>query len=203
MDTLTSLIPPQYLPALVFALAVLKALDEIVRAIPDAWLPAHTTVQAIVLGVRKGLDWIVGNVKLPPTKPPTMNTLLAVTLLSLTACKASPEVVALTSLRATAATISDAAKVYHDTAPAILNDAHKRSIAACTGGDMLAVDEPACVLEHDAPVFKAMRKADAALLIYAAASKAGADVNDKAYLQAVNDAIDALAPLGILVKGSK
>lgn len=191
-DQLLSLVPPRWLGLVVTVLACIKILDEIIRLIPDKWLAAHTTVQLVTNAFGR-LAGYLGKAKVPPAA--------LLLILPLLACKASPEVVALTSLRATAQTVADAERIYHDKADAIIMDIRAKAVAACTT-DAGQPDGP-CITAHKAPGIKAMRRADAALVVYAHLIGAGVDINSQQYGAAVAEVIDALQPLGILVKGGK
>ncbi len=57
-DQILTLVPPKYLGLAVVVLGALRVLDGAIRLIPDKWLSAHTTTEAIVLGLRKGFGWI-------------------------------------------------------------------------------------------------------------------------------------------------
>ena len=49
---LAQIVPPKYVGIVVTMLACIKILDEIVRLIPDRFIAAHTTVQAITNGIK-------------------------------------------------------------------------------------------------------------------------------------------------------
>lgn len=61
---LADIIPLPYLRAVVSAMVVVKLLDELVRLIPDKWIAGHTTVEAIVEGIKR-LAARLATVKLP------------------------------------------------------------------------------------------------------------------------------------------
>lgn len=79
MDTST-LIPPQYIGTVLGVLVVVKILDEIVRAIPDKWVAGHTTIQAVLIGLRGLTAWAL---RLKPPVPPAA---LLVLVLGASAC---------------------------------------------------------------------------------------------------------------------
>lgn len=57
MDEISNLIPEKYIGAVVVALAVLRLLDGIIRAIPDDYLKAHTTFQMVVNAFKAVVAW--------------------------------------------------------------------------------------------------------------------------------------------------
>lgn len=81
MDALNTLIPPKYLAYVVVALAILRLMDGIIRTIPDDYLKAHTTFQAVVNAVKAVIAWA--------TKPSTTVT-VAILLLSSVALADEP-----------------------------------------------------------------------------------------------------------------
>lgn len=175
--------------------AAVALLSEVLALIPEDKIKANSVAQLLVNAAKGLLRFVADFVSKKPGGPA-----LVLVVLSLAACKASPEVVALTSLRFTAQSIADAEKIYHDRADYLIADNRAKAEAACATD---AGVDPMCVRDKKAPLISAMRHADAALLVYAHALKSGVDVASKDYRSAANEVIDALAPLGILVKGGK
>lgn len=89
MEPLTPLIPPQHRDAVLLAVAVLYALDAIIRAIPDRILAAHTTVEAITNAVKALAAWARRNG--PPPSGAAAVAALLVLLLALPARAGGPE----------------------------------------------------------------------------------------------------------------
>ena len=75
LSDIANLLPPNYMRIVIVGLAILKALDEIVRLIPDRWLAGHTTVQAIVLAGHRLVEWAKAR-KLPPAGTAALLVLL-------------------------------------------------------------------------------------------------------------------------------
>lgn len=66
MDEISSLIPAKYLTIVVVMLAILRLLDGIIRTIPDDYLKAHTTFQAVVNAVKAVIAWATTKPTVPP-----------------------------------------------------------------------------------------------------------------------------------------
>jgi len=81
VDAIITLIPAKYIGAVVVALAVLRLLDGIIRTIPDDYMKAHTTFQAVVNAFKAVVAWA--------TKKPTV-TAIAIVLLSSAALADEP-----------------------------------------------------------------------------------------------------------------
>ena len=186
----TSLIPAKYAGIVLLVLALKSFLDAVIRLVPDQYWKAHTTEEAIRNGYVRISAWLGSNIK-----PPAASLLFFGLLCALPACKASPEVIALTSARVTASSIADGIKIYHDAAPALIQKAHDHALIACP--------DPATRVACVDQVFKPLTTADSAILAYAALAGAGGSAASADWTAAVNGVIDALGKLGITIKGAK
>lgn len=162
-------------------------------------IPANSLLGLVVVLVKAA--WTSGTNRIGggPTGGASSAALLLALLsvwMAVPACKASPEVVALTSLRATVSTIGDGVNKYQALLPNLLAAAHDKS-KACTDPP----SKQACV----AAFYKPLREVDGALLVYSKLEKAGASAVQPGpdWPAAVEGLIDAFGRIGIFVTGGK
>ncbi len=144
-DQIINAIPPKYLGLAVAVLALLRALDGIIRLIPDRWLSAHTTTEAIVLGLRRGGAWLFTR-KAPPAA-------LLFFLLFLPSCGHAAQ-----AARGTFATLAAAEHSYAKWATAEVDRLVAQAKADCPNEPGRA----ACVERLTGPTFRNLEITDAA-----------------------------------------
>ena len=185
---------PHALAVLASVLGAIVVADHLLASIPPALFPPNSTGQLLL----RWLKWILDSLLRIAGRGPAAVLLLAA--LSLPACKASPEVIAIDASIATVQTVNEGVHLYAQLAPGIDSKLASSAISQCVAKPTHAARK-ACQDAAYALARKPYALADRAIALYRGVLAAGSAASQDDIASAAAAVISALSAVGIHITG--